>query len=110
MIPSSSFFAADIWQKMVSIQWFMVALPIQFAVVILARLTVINAVAVAHVKAIFGAVAPNRVLHKPGKHGWETGVELAGVDVGRNIPNDVGAAVGPIAGGAIRVGCVEALQ
>jgi hypothetical protein len=45
------------------------------AIAVLARLAVIDAIAVAHIEKALGAVPPNRVLHEPWKDFGERTVE-----------------------------------
>ena len=75
--------------------------PANLTIDIVARLPVIDPVAVANVEARLGAVPPNGVLHEPRKNRREGRVEFAGVDLKRHLANDVGAATGPITGGAV---------
>jgi hypothetical protein len=53
---------------------------------------VIDPVAVADVEALLAAIPPDCVLHEPRKHLREGAVELPGIDLAGNRPNDVGAA------------------
>src|ERR1035437_10745196 len=76
----------------------------QLAIGILARFTVIDAIAVADVEAVAGAKAPDRVLHKPRKHLRKSPIKGAGVDLGGDRTNDLGTAAMAIAGHAIAVG------
>src|ERR1035437_8849746 len=82
----------------------------QLAIAVLARLAVINAVAVADVRAIGGAKAPNRVLHEPRKHPRKLPAKGAGVDLGCDRPNDLGTAARAIAAHAIAVGSAAILK
>ena len=70
-------------------------------------MTVINAVAVAHIEATLAAIPPDRVLDKPGKGLRKARIELPGIDPLGDGLNDVGAAAGPVAGRAIQVVRVE---
>ena len=56
------------------------------AIDVIARLAIINAIAVADVEAGLGAVPPNRVLDEPGKRLRKPGIELPGVDLGPPRP------------------------
>jgi len=47
---------------------------------ILARLAVIDAIAIANIETAPGAIPPDRVLHEPRKHRRERGIEGAGVN------------------------------
>jgi hypothetical protein len=64
-------------------------------------LAIVDAIAVAHIEIALGAVPPECVLHEPGKDFRERSVELPGIDVCRDGPDDVGAAVRPVAGQAV---------
>jgi hypothetical protein len=74
------------------------------AIAVFTRLAVIDAIAVANVKVVSGAKAPNRVLHEPRKHPRKPRVKGASVDLGGDRPNDLGAAAVDIAADAIGVG------
>src|SRR6516165_10017979 len=65
---------------------------------------------IANVEIVASAVAPNCMLHEPGKHFRETAVELSGIDGGRNRANDVGAAVRLVAAKAVWMTGPEPLQ
>ena len=54
----------------------------QLTVVILARLAVVDAVAVANVEAVSGTKAPNGMLHEPRKCLRKSPIKGAGVDLG----------------------------
>ena len=75
-----------------------------------ARLAIIDAIAVADVEAFLGAIAPDGVLHKTGKHRRERGIEGARIDAVRNGGNDVGTAAGPIARRPIGMAGPEPVQ
>ena len=70
-----------------------IANTINLTVDILARLSVIDAVAVADIKAVPGAVPPDRVLHEPRKYRGERGIERAGIDPVSHGFNDLSADV-----------------
>src|SRR5260370_41993230 len=70
---------------------------------ILARLAVIDAIAIADIEAALGAIPPDRVLYEPGKDRGERGVEGAGIDPFSHNFNDLSAAASPIASLAIGV-------
>ena len=53
---------------------------------------VVEPVAVADVKALLAAIPPDRELDEPGEYRRETSVELTGVDLAGNQPDNVGAA------------------
>jgi len=76
----------------------------------LAGLAVVNTVAVANVQIALGAVPPDRQLHEPGKGLRECSVEAPGIDAGRNRLDNVGAAIGPVAGSPIRMVGAEPVQ
>ena len=82
----------------------------QLAVVVLARFAVIDAVAIADVRAVGRAKAPNRVLYKPRKHLWKSPIKGAGVDLGGHGANDLGTAAVPIAASAIAMGSATILK
>ena len=50
------------------------------AIGVIARLAIIDPIAVAHVEAGLGAVPPNRVLDEPRKRLRKAGIELPGID------------------------------
>ena len=70
---------------------------------ILARLAVIDAIAIADIEPALGAIPPDRVLDEPRKDRWKGGVERAGIDPFGHGFNDLGAAARPVAGRAIGV-------
>ena len=53
---------------------------------------IIDLIAVANIEALLAAIPPDCVLHEPRKHLWEGAVELPGINLIGNRPNDVGAA------------------
>jgi len=75
--------------------------PANLTIDIVAGFAVIDPVAVANVEARLGAVPPDAVLDEPWKNRRKRRVELAGVDPERHPANNVGAATGPITGGAV---------
>ena len=77
---------------------------------ILARLSVIDPIAVADIEAALGAIPPDRVLNEPRKDRRERGVEGAGIDLFGHGFNDVGAAALPVAGRAIGMVGAEPVQ
>src|ERR1035437_5702369 len=91
-------------------QWLTVALKVQLAIPILAGLAVVNAVAVANVQIALGAVPPDGELHEPRKGLRECSVEAPGIDPGRDRLDDVGAAIGPVAGGTVWMFGAEPVQ
>jgi hypothetical protein len=75
-----------------------------------AAVTVINAVAVAHIEATLATIPPDRVLDEPGEGLRKARIELPGIDpLGYGL-NNVGAAAVSIAGRAIRVVRVKPMQ
>jgi hypothetical protein len=71
---------------------------------------VIDPVAVANIEALLAAIPPDCVLHEPRKHLWEGAVELPGIDLAGNAPNDIGAAVWPVTASAIKMGGIKPIQ
>ena len=53
---------------------------------------IIDAIAVANIEALLIAIPPDGVLHEPRKHLRKAAIELPGIDLVRNRPNDVGTA------------------
>ena len=58
---------------------------------------VVDAIAVANVEAVLGAVPPDRALHEPRKRRREGRIELASIDVGREETENVSASARPVA-------------
>jgi len=77
---------------------------------IVARLSIIDPIAIAHSKAALSAVPPDRVLHEPGQHHRECGIESARIDPFRDCLNNVSAAPSPVAGRAVGVDGAEPMQ
>ena len=73
-------------------------------------LAIIDPIAVANIHPRFRGVVPDRVLNKSREIGREGGVVLSAVDVPRNDPDHVSAAVVLIAGRSIRVLTPQPLQ
>ena len=69
--------------KMSLNQWLTVAAPVQPAIAVLARLAVVDAIAVANVKAGLGAVPPDCMLDEPRENLREAAVEAPGIEAGR---------------------------
>ena len=67
-------------------------------VYIVARLAIVDAIAVADSEAALGAIPPDRVLNEPGKHRRERGIEGAGIDPFGHGIDDLRAAAWPVAG------------
>ena len=83
---------------LIIIQCFSIANIINLTVYIVARLAVVDAVAVADSEPALGAVPPDRVLHEPRKHRRERGIEGAGIDPFGHVFDDFRAAAWPVAG------------
>ena len=64
---------------------------------------VVDAIAVANVEAVLGAVPPDRTLHEPRKRRREGRIELASVDVGGEQTENVGASSRPVAPVSVRM-------
>ncbi len=77
---------------------------------VLAPLPVIEPVAIADIEPCLAAVPPDRVLHEPRKDLWEAAVELPGIDLVGNRPNNICAAAWPVTACAIGMGGVEPIQ
>ena len=77
---------------------------------IIARLAIVNAIAVADSKPTLGAVPPDRLLNEPGKHRRERRIEGPRVDpIGHGF-NDFSAAASSVAGRAIGMVGAEPVQ
>jgi hypothetical protein len=63
----------------------------QLAMPVVATRVVIDAIAVANVEAVLGAVPPDRALHEPRKRRREGRVELASIDLGREQTENASA-------------------
>ena len=83
---------------------------VNLTVYIRARLSIIDAIAVADVEAAPGAIPPDRVLDEPGKHRGERRIEGAGVNPFGHGFNNVSAAASPVAGRAIGMVGAELAQ
>jgi hypothetical protein len=83
---------------------------VNLTVRIVARLSIIDPIAIAHSNAALGAIPPDRVLHEPGKHHRECGIESARIDPFRDCLNNVSAAAAPVACRAVGVGGAEPMQ
>ena len=82
----------------------------QLATPVVATGVVIDAIAVANVEAVLGAVPPNCTLHEPLKCGREGRVELASINARRQEPENAGAASRLIASVPVRVVGAETAQ
>jgi len=76
----------------------------QLAIGILARFSVIDAIAVADIEAVKRTESPNGVLHPARKRPRKLPVKGAGVDLVSDGANDLGTAANAIAGHAIGMG------
>jgi len=70
---------------------------------VLATGVVVNAIAVAHPKAIPGTISPDRTLHEPRKCHRERGIELSRIDLRGDQVDDVGTPAWLVAGDAVGV-------
>ncbi len=75
-----------------------------------ARLAIVDAIAVADVESFLGAVPPDCLLDKAGKHRGVGGIEGARIDAVRNGGNDLGTAARSIARRPIGVAGPEPAQ
>ena len=80
------------------------------AIDIVARLPIIDPVAVAHVEAELSAVPPDGVLHKPRENGREGRIKAPGVNSLGHQGNNVSAATWPVARRAIEMVGAEPSQ
>ena len=71
---------------------------------------VVDAIAIADVEAVLGAIPPDRALHEPRKRRWEGRVELPSIDVGREDTDDAGAPSRLVAPVAVRMVGAQAPQ
>ena len=77
---------------------------------VVARGIVVDAIAVADVEAILGAIPPNCALHEPRKRRREGRVELSSINVGRELIYDASASSRPVATRSIKVIGAQPLQ
>ena len=84
-------------------QNYTITITAYLAINVIARLAIINPIAVAHVEARLGAEPPNRVLDEPRKRLRKPGIELPGIDPVRHGRDDVGAAASLVAGRPVRM-------
>ena len=82
-------------------QHYTVTMTMDLAVDVRARLSIIDPIAVADVKARLGAIAPDGMLDEPGKRLRKLGIELLGIDPLRHRLYNVGAAAKLVAGRTI---------
>src|SRR3954467_11715171 len=83
---------------------------VHLTVYIVTRLSIVNAITVTDSEAALRAVPPDRVLHEPRKHHWESRVEGARIDPIGHGCNDVRTAALPVAGRPVGVGRAEPVQ
>jgi hypothetical protein len=81
--------------------------PKQLAMPVIATGVIVNAIAVADAKAVFGAIPPDRALHEPWKRLGEGSIELPGVDLAGDKAENVSAPARPIAPVAVRMASSE---
>ena len=74
-----------------------VANTVQLTVYVVARLAVVDAIAVTHATAILRAIPPNRMLNEAGKGRREARVELTSVDVAGHHLQNIGTITGLVA-------------
>jgi hypothetical protein len=55
----------------------------QLAMPVVATGVVVDAIAIADVEAVLGAVPPDRAPHEPRKRRWEGRIEFASINIGR---------------------------
>ena len=75
----------------------------QLAMPVVATGVVVDAIAVANVEAVLGAIPPDRALHEPRKRRREGRIELASIDVRRQQPENAGAPSRPVAPVSVRM-------
>jgi hypothetical protein len=73
----------------------------QLAMPVVAPGVVVDAIAVANVEAVLGAIPPDRALHEPRKRCGEGRIELASIDVRREQTENASASAGPVAALAV---------
>ena len=69
----------------------------QLAMPVVATGVVVDAIAVANVEAVLGAIPPDRALHEPRKRRREGRIELASIDVRGEQTENAGASARPVA-------------
>ena len=77
---------------------------------VLAPIPVIQPIAVADVEALLAAIQPDRELYEPGEDLREGTVELPGVDLAGNLPDNVGAAAWTVTAGPVWMASLEPAQ
>jgi hypothetical protein len=78
------------------------------AIDVITASAVVDAIAVAHVEPVLGAVPPDRVLDEPREDLGKFHIELSSIYLFGDSPNDVGTTTGLIARGTIKVVSIEA--
>src|SRR5580704_18203081 len=71
---------------------------------------VVDAIAIADLEAVLGAILPDRALHEPWKRRREGRVELASIDMCSEDTDDAGAPSRLVAPGAVRMVSAQPLQ
>jgi hypothetical protein len=89
-----------------SVQSYAITTAKQLAMPVVATGVVVDAIAVANVEAVLGAIPPYRALHETRKRRRELRIELASVNVRGEQPENAGAPSRPVA--PISVGMVGA--
>ena len=89
---------------------FSVAKSEKLAIANLARLSVVDAVAVAEIETVGGAKPPNGMLNEPRKIARKVPVKGSGVDPLREVFDDVGTAALGVTGSPIGVRCAATFQ
>ena len=84
--------------------------PKQLAMPVVATGVVIDPIAVADGEAGLGAIPPDCTLDEPWKRRRESGIELAGVDVGCEQMENPGATIWPVTPIPVRMVGVQSLQ
>jgi hypothetical protein len=93
-----------------SAQSYAIAAAKQLTMRVVATGVIVDPIAVADVKAVRGAIPPDRALHEAREDFGEALVELPGIDLGGHLANDADTALGAITGRAIGVLGVKAAQ
>ena len=91
-------------------QRFSVAFLVQLAIGNLARLAVVNSVAVAQIETFRGAKSPDGVLDKTWEYLWKALIEGPGIDPVCGTSDDLSTATVGVAGRAIPMGNPAAVQ
>ena len=91
-------------------QSYTIAASKQLAMHIVATGVVVDAIAIANVEAVLGAIPPDRALHKPRKRRREGRIELSSIDVLRDQAENASAPAWLVASGAVRMVSAQPLQ